>query len=223
MTWVNGTEEGSRQSIFCRSVWFGVSQASQGLVFPFAGGCSSWSGQPGQTAGGAGEEGSRAGAEGAGVTEQERRRGNQHRWWAARYDEQKNWNGSQDVDPSRLIFFIIIIIIFAWQPKRTTGPLCPGSPPSSPASIRTLSWISLRSTAGSARGCTTCGCVSSRAQSSPSVFSLDFHFVLPYLCLLFHLEFCYSLYVLMSDWYLLAVVSHSCRHLFIAFFFFYYL
>lgn len=49
---------------------------------------------------------------------------------------------------------------FTLQLRRTTGHLCPGSPPSSPASIRTLRRISPRSTAGSARGCTTCGCVS---------------------------------------------------------------
>lgn len=110
-------------------------------------------------------------------------------------------------------FYLLLFCLFVWQPKRTTGPLCQGSPPSSPASIRTLSWISLRSTAGSARGCTTCGCVSNPGQSSPSVFSLCSSLV-P--CLLIHLEFCYSLSVLMLGFYLLAVVSHSYQHLFIA-------
>lgn len=118
-------------SDFCRSVWFGVSQASQGLIFPFAGGCSSWSGQPGQTAAGAGEEGSRAGAEGAGVAEQECGHSNQRRWWAAGYDVQKNWNSSQDVDPSRLILFIIIMS-FCLTAKENNWPPLPRFSPIKP-------------------------------------------------------------------------------------------
>lgn len=57
------------------------------------------------------------------------------------------------------------------QLKRTTGHLCPSSPLWSPASIRTLRRKSLRSIAGSARECTTSGCVCTPAWSVCSILS----------------------------------------------------